>query len=327
MGKRKTINEFVNQARLVHGDEYDYSQVEYKNSHTKVIIKCPIHDKFEQRPHRHLNGDGCKECSKKIIGVKNSSTINEFIEKARLVHGDKYDYSQVVYKNNKTKIRILCSIHGEFEQYPTSHLTMRAGCSKCSYERLKIEKIKTLDDFINQARLVHGDKYDYSQVDYENTNNYVNIFCPKHGLYPQKPYKHLQNQGCPICKESKLEKKIRVFLINKDIKFIQGYSKKNGGDWLQNQSLDFYLPDLNSAIECQGEQHFKPVDFGNKGNEFANKAFEINLKRDKKKYDLCKSNNINMFYFTDKIEHINGGYLDIVYTNEEELFNKLINNI
>ena len=325
MGKRKTNNEFIEQARLIHGDKYDYSQVEYKNSHTKIIIKCPIHGEFIQRPHRHLNGDGCKECSKKTIGFKNSSTIDEFIEKARLIHGDKYDYSQVEYKNNKTKVIIKCPIHGEFTQLPTSHLTMKAGCSKCSYNKLKLDKIKTIDEFIEQARLIHDDKYDYSQVEYKNTNSYVKILCSKHGGFIQKPYKHLQNQGCPICKESKLEKRIRKFLTDNSIEFIQGYSKKNGCEWLQNQSLDFFLPNFNSAIECQGEQHFKPVDFGNKGSEFANKVFEINLKRDSKKYDLCKANNVRIFYFTDKIEYVNGGYLDIIYTNENELFNNLSN--
>ena len=326
MGKRKTLEDFVSQAKMVHGDKYDYSLVEYKNSHTKVIIKCEIHDCFEQRPYKHLCGDGCKECSKKIIGFKNSQTLEDFVDKAKQIHGDKYDYSLVEYKNNRTKIKIICPIHGVFEQSPTSHLTMKSGCSKCSYERLRIEKVKTLEEFVSQAKMVHGNKYDYSLVEYKNTNEYVNIFCPTHGLYTQKPYKHLQNQGCSVCKESKLEKMVRIFLINNKLKFIQGYSKKDGGFWLKKQSLDFFLPDFNSGIECQGEQHFKPVDFGNKGSEFANEMFIVNKKRDVEKYEKCKENDVKLFYFTDKINHINGEYLDIVYTDENELINNLINN-
>jgi hypothetical protein len=326
MSVRKTNQEFIKDANTKHGDLYDYSKVEYVNAHTKIKIICPIHGEFEQRPHRHLQGDGCKECGKQKIREKNASDLSSFIEKAKTVHGDKYDYSLVNYKNNKTNVTIICPIHGIFEQLPTSHLTMKSGCSKCSREKVKLKNVKSKDDFIKQSKIIHGDKYDYSNVNYINTNEYVNITCPKHGSFFQKPYKHLQNQGCPVCKESKLEKEIRKLLINNNIKFIQHYGKKNGGNWLDKQVLDFFLVDYKVAIECQGEQHFKPVDFGNKGKNFAHKAFKENIKRDEEKYEKCKKENVKIFYYTDVINNINGGYFDIVYTDKIEMINNILKN-
>lgn len=320
-GKKLTKDVFICRCEKKHNNKYGYSLVDYVNSHTKIKIICPIHGEFEQRPHRHLIGDGCKECSKLTIAKKNSATKEEFIAKSKMIHNDKYDYIKVKYVNNKVKVEIICPIHGEFWQNPTSHLSMKSGCSECGKNKKNINNTKTLEEFIKQARMIHGLKYDYSNVVYDNTDIKIQISCPKHGVFHQKPTKHLQNQGCPVCKESKLEKLMRNFLITNKINFIQQYGKKNGGGWLGMKSLDFFLPEINLGIECQGEQHFKPVDFGNKGTEIATKQFNINFKRDKNKYDESIKNGVNIFYFTDKIECINGPYFDIVHTDLNDLIN------
>ena len=127
MSRKLTTEEFVQKAREVHGDKYDYSKVEYKNNKEKVCIICKEdgHGEYFKEPSKHLGGQGCPKCSGKA-----KLTTEEFIEKVRRIHSDKYDYSKVEYKNNKEKICIICPEHGEFYQTPNSHLQGR-GCPKC----------------------------------------------------------------------------------------------------------------------------------------------------------------------------------------------------
>lgn len=179
--------EFIKKARKVHGDFYDYSDVSYINSKTKIKIICPIHGEFEQTPSKHLFGRGCNLCKG---GVK--YTKEQFIEKATGVHEGKYDYSQVDYTNSHTKIKIICLIHGSFEQTPNAHIVGQ-GCPKC------VGKNKTTDEFIEMARKIHGNKFDYSLTNYKNSKIKVKIICQFHGLFEQTPSNHLNGQGCPEC--------------------------------------------------------------------------------------------------------------------------------
>lgn len=126
-GIKDNLKTFIQKAKEAHGDKYDYSLVEYKNSSTKIKIICPKHGVFEQTPNNHLRGCGCLSCS----FLNKASAKEQFIEKARKVHGNKYDYSLVDYKNNYTKIKIICSKHGVFEQAPDCHLRLGAGCPHC----------------------------------------------------------------------------------------------------------------------------------------------------------------------------------------------------
>lgn len=129
---KKTKEQFIKDARLVHGDRYDYNKVEYVNSLTKVCIVCPVHGEFWLRASHHLNGVGCSACS-----GKKKKTSEEFILKAREIHGDKYDYSKVEYTDCKNKVRIICPIHGEFLQTPDAHTNGKRGCPKCKADNSK----------------------------------------------------------------------------------------------------------------------------------------------------------------------------------------------
>lgn len=129
--KLKTLNEFISDSRKIHGDKYDYSKVEYKNSKTKVCIICPEHGEFWQTPNAHLNGQGCNLCSKPIHDTKS------FINESKKIHGDKYDYSKVDYKRNKSKVCIICPEHGEFWQTPSLHVSQRCGCPLCNMSHLE----------------------------------------------------------------------------------------------------------------------------------------------------------------------------------------------
>ena len=159
---------FIERAREVHGDRYDYSKVEYVNNNTKVCIICPEHGEFWQKPGSHLNGQGCFECAKKRIGEKNKKiTTESFIERAKQVHGDKYDYSKVEYVNPKTKVEIYCNKHNKvFYMQPYNHINGQ-GCPICRYEKVSNKLKYTKEEFILKARQIHGWKYDYSKVEYK----------------------------------------------------------------------------------------------------------------------------------------------------------------
>lgn len=297
--KKLSKEEFILRAREMHGWKYDYSKVEYVNSKTPVCIICPEHGEFWQSPSMHLQGQGCRKC----YGNYKSNT-EEFIEKARKVHEDKYNYSKVEYVGNKNYVCIICPIHGEFWQRPNDHLNGR-GCAKCKYENDKIKKSLTYNEFIKKANLKHNCLYDYSKVKYKNNKTEVCIICHErdkngieHGEFWQRPDNHINGQQCPKCarKMSKLEKKVRDFLNERNVTFQQ--EKKFS--WLENLRLDFYLPDYNIAIECQGEQHFIPIDFAGKGEEWAKCQLLENIKRDEQKEELCEKNGIKIIYYTSK---------------------------
>ena len=180
-------------------------------------------------------------------------TKDEFVEKARKVHGDKYDYSNSDYKKSNVKIDITCPKHGVFSQVPSSHL-MGCGCPKCNKG-----VVFSLDEFISEARKIHGDKYDYSKVEYTNVKSKVEIVCRRHGTFIQTPEVHLRGCGCPKCKSSKLEDIVMKKLNELNLNYV--YQSKVLD--LGNQTVDFYLENIGVIIECQGEQHYRPVHFSN----------------------------------------------------------------
>ena len=186
---------FIQKAKDIHGDRYDYSKVEYKNTHTKVEVLCPTHGSFFPRPMDHVNKQsGCPECS----GRKRRTT-KTFIEDAKTIHGNKYDYSQAMFTNFDTKLTIICKQHGTFNMTPRAHLVSKQGCCMCGRERIGNIKRKPLGLFVEQASTVHNNKYDYSLVTYKNNKTKITILCPEHGQFQQPPDNHLSGQGCPTC--------------------------------------------------------------------------------------------------------------------------------
>lgn len=189
LGNRLTRDEFIARANVVHNGKYDYSRVKYVNVNTKVEIVCPEHGSFFQTPKRHMRGVECFWCSR----AKRRVSMDEFVRRAKAVHGDKYDYSRVVYVGCETEVEIVCPEHGSFFQTPKSHWEGN-GCSRCS----GLARSST-GEFVLKAKDVHGDKYDYSKVDYVNNKVHVEIICPKHGSFLQSPNSHLRGAGCPVC--------------------------------------------------------------------------------------------------------------------------------
>lgn len=180
---------FIERSREKHGDKYNYSLSKYTTATAKVTVICPVHGEFELAARRHYDGQGCQAC----IGRKRL-TPDSYIERAKEKHGDRYDYSLTEFVNQKTKVTIICRIHGEFKQAPASHLNTGRGCPECGGSR----KLST-HDFITKAKLVHGGRYDYSGATYKNSKTPVIIKCVEHGYFYQSPEKHMLGAGCSHC--------------------------------------------------------------------------------------------------------------------------------
>lgn len=285
----KTLK-FIEKAKIIHADKYNYSLVKYIKSKLKIIIICPIHGEFEQRASGHLAGYGCSKCS----SDKQKLDINKFIEKAKEVHGDKYDYSLVEYKTYDENINIVCPIHGQFEQTPNNHLK-GSDCLKCSLNNRVIN-----NNFVKKANKKHGDKYDYSLVNYKGFNIKVKITCKIHGEFEQTPQNHLKGQGCPICNESNGEKKIRDLLNKNGINFIP-QKRFDGCKHKITLPFDFYLPEFNTCIEFNGIQHYKAIDIW--GGE---KKLLEQQKKDTIKKEYCNKNNLKLIIikYNEKIDKI-----------------------
>ena len=303
---RKTTSNFIEEANIIHNNRYDYSKVEYKNYHTKVCIMCPIHGEFWQRPSQHLQGQGCPKCKNETIRQKLQMNTQDFIKKSQLVHGDSFNYDKTNLKERfDKKVIVTCNkCKNDIYVLVGAHLSGNK-CPHCYGTHLKSN-----EEFTEDAKKVHGDKYDYSKVEYKGNKVKVCIICPKHGEFWQTPNDHLRQKGCPSCKNSYLEQKINNLLTKQNIAF----EAQKHFEWLGKQSLDFYLPQYNVAIECQGEQHYKIVEkFG--GEE----GFVKRQLLDENKYQLCQQHNIKILYFSNK------KYEDNIITTQQQLLENIYN--
>ena len=246
MTRRKTTEKFIEQARTIHNETYDYDKVEYVNSNTKVIITCPEHGDFEQVPPSHLRGRGCPTCGVIKIGDSLRMSKSEFIQKAKEMHGDTYGYDKVEYVNNYTKVIINCPQHGDFTPIPANHIKGH-GCPACGLIKQHDSLRMSQSEFIQKAKEIHGDEYDYDKVVYVNFRTKVIITCQKHGDFQQSPGSHLRGRGCPRCYH-KAEGKIAIYL---NLRHVVHREFR-----IDNKFFDFYLPDYNLIIERDGEQHY-----------------------------------------------------------------------
>lgn len=199
MGCKK---EFIKTSKKIHENKYDYSKVIYKNGTSKVIIICPAHGKFLQSPNSHKKGHGCPECSncKKL-------TTKKFIEKSKKIHGNKYDYSKTIYRGAHIKVKIICPIHGEFFQTASNHINTKCACPNCANIKRSLAHSRSILEYINLAKKVHRNKYDYSKVLYKSAHKKIIIICPIHGKFLQSPNNHLKGCGCQKCRNILLSKR------------------------------------------------------------------------------------------------------------------------
>lgn len=298
MGKRLTTEEFIKRAITIHGDRYDYSKTQYNGYHNKLLIKCTqCGIDFLQTAADHLSGEGC--CCNR--GNNQRLTLEQWIDKANKVHNNKYDYSNIkTYLRGKQYLHPICHKldengveHGPFKVRAENHIYISCGCPKCAKEQSSYLKKIPFNVFVKRARSIHGEKYQYIKDSYCGTSKMINIICPTHGVFVQNASSHLIGCGCPKCKESHLEREIENILTQNHIDFVF----QQRFNWLGAQSLDFYLPQYNIAIECQGEQHFIPVDFANRGEKWSNERFTYVQNLDATKKLLCEEHNVKLLYF------------------------------
>ena len=188
MPRKLTLQEFINRSRILYGEQYDYSKVDYKNSATKVCITCPKHGDFWITPSNFFKGHKCPTCSgRERISQK------VFIDRCNVIHHNRYDYSNVHYQRLNEKVCIVCPEHGKFWQTASAHLQGQ-GCPMC-FGTPK----STTEDFIKKARTIYRDRYDYSKVEYKGNKEKVCIVCPEHGEFWMSPNNHLRGHQCPGC--------------------------------------------------------------------------------------------------------------------------------
>ena len=278
MGKKLTTEEFIKKSQKIHGQKYDYGLVDYKNAHTKVKIICYEHGVFEQLPLNHINQKkGCSKCSNNI-----KKTTKQFVDECTLKFGNRYNYKLVDYSGNKNKIKIICSEHGIFEQVAVKHLN-GANCPKC------VGGVrKDTVSFTDRSIRIHGNKYDYSRVEYKNNSTTVVIICTEHGLFHQRPNDHLSGKGCPKCKSiiSKPEIEVQDFVKSLGFKIIT-----NNRKILNGKELDIYIPELKKAIEFNGTYwHYDKTNPNCKPSCYHST-----------KSKLCKSKDINLLHLREDL--------------------------
>lgn len=319
MSHKKTFQEYKKELESKHNNFYIYPNQNIDlGNRTKIKIICPIHGEFHQVISAHKSGQRCPECSKGERANKRKLTTVDFIRDAKAVHGESYEYSLVNYVNNRGKVKIICPIHGEFEQTRNNHIIQKQGCPKCGLENRVNPNTISKDEFINRSKVIHGNTFTYDNVDYINTHTPVYVTCPIHGKFKTIPYNHMNGSGCKSCAMQEFGKRIssksefleRSKKIHNNIytypnadseyvnsnskitikcskghifkqiakdhlrgcgcrkcnmhdssleKFIKSYLDRNNIKYNENdrivldgQELDFYIPDYNLAIECNG---------------------------------------------------------------------------
>lgn len=197
--------DFIVKAIERHGERYDYSATRYLSAKAKVQILCPLHGSFEQSPDSHLRGCGCPDCANDSRSSKRRLDTATFIQYSKLKHGELYDYSQAQYVVAIQPVTIICREHGPFDMLPYAHYWNGSGCPECSKLRVADSQRWTTEEFLEQATIVHGDRYSYEKVDYVNSVTDVTIICPRHGEFQQRPANHIHGKnGCPWCAKTLL---------------------------------------------------------------------------------------------------------------------------
>ena len=281
--RRSNTEKFISSFKELYGNKLDLSKFVYTKSNIKSTVICPIHGEFEATPNNLLRGRGCPICGN--INKKVKQTISEqvFNERMEKIYGDSLTYDFSNYSNFAEKMEFVCSKHGSFKALPLNVLHGH-GCPICGREKCSKSRTMKFEEVLRRFKEVHGDTYTYDESTYKTSRKKMRIICPKHGEFWQIPMNHWGGQGCPVCKESKLEMELDKALTDNGIEFIRQKP-------LGRQSIDFYIPKYKINIECQGEQHFK--------KKFDDKYdFKKSLERDIKKNKILRENGEKLIYFT-----------------------------
>ncbi|AWU98070.1 hypothetical protein [Azospirillum ramasamyi] len=298
---------FTGRAREIHGDRYDYSKAVLRGALAKITIVCPKHGPFSQAPTHHLAGQGCRKCGHERVGAaRNRAFAQTFIERAKLMHGDRFDYSETEYVDSRTPILVICNVHGATVQLPGEHLRINGyGCRECGMEihaaRARQRAAEAGRTFVERAKAVHGDRYDYRLVEYITSGEKITIICGKHGAFDQAANSHLNGRGCPSCMSSRGEQTIAQWLDEHDMDYVPQ------ANLFGQFRYDFHVPDRNLLIEFDGIQHFIPQNFGGQGPDAAERYFQMVKRNDAAKTDWAQAHGFvleRIAYYEDIVDRL-----------------------
>jgi len=263
MPAKLTQADFLLKSTAVHQGKFDYTQSIYTNNNAKITIICREHGPFQQRASNHMLGIGCPRCKAEKTSARHKDDTASFVAKAKSIHGDSYDYSAVIYKRSNQKVEIKCRIHGPFWQLPNAHLFHQAGCPKCA------GKSMTTAEFIEKAKITHGDLYGYGNTEYALIKEPVTVTCKIHGDFQQTAEGHLAGRGCRQCwaesYSSTGEREIGEFVES------LGFTiQRNTREALKNGlEVDVFIPEANLGIEYNGcYWHSDKVEKNKRKHEF-----------------------------------------------------------
>lgn len=292
MSRRLTLEEFIARSKELHGDIYDYSKTVYVDMLTPVTITCTKHFyTFQQAPVSHCKGKtSCPECIADMKRTKFQHTLEQAVSNLPKDVQEKYDFTDTVYNGYHNKARIRCKKHNLYFSVIWCTLYVNSGCPECSKEKARSLYSYTTVEFVENARHIYGDVYDYSRVDYVNSKEKVKIGCKRHGYFEKAPIKHLSGQGCPRCKSSRGESAIATVLDNLGVSYLREWSTPECKDEIALR-FDFMIHRGNTflLVEYDGKQHF--IQNEQWGKDRHSKLENIK-RRDGIKNKYCEERNI-----------------------------------
>ena len=282
---------FMLKLKEIHKDAYDIKEVVYVNAKTPIILICPVHGAFSIIPSNIVsNKRGCQQCKrgnqKRVV-----TNLDSFINKANLVHNNRYSYEETNYVKSTSPVTITCKDHGNFSQTPASHIS-GSTCPSCADIHRFLRLTRSTDSFIKKAQEVHKNIYEYHNTNYIGVKDLVCVTCKDHGDFNIVAGYHLQSyrksNGCPSCNiyASKGETAISAFLLASGTIFETEKTFSNlVGFHKTLLRFDFYLPEHNTAIEFQGHFHYSSI----MGSDLEKQVYYDGLKK-----EYCENNAINL---------------------------------
>lgn len=239
--KTLTTKEFIDSCTVTHDGFYSYEKTVYKSAKEKLVVTCPLHGDFSVVAYKHKSGVTCRKCADTL----KATSLTDFIIKCNTAHKNKFDYSKVVLdKGVRSKIKVICPVHGEFTIQARSH-SGGSGCKKCTYAEIRrtgkykvrskringTKKKLTNDAFIKRCQDRHGNTYDYSLVEYKGYHSKVKIICKEHGVFEQRAGAHYDGHICPTCSSKGRSlhstSNINIYLMCSDDMFKVGITAKS----------------------------------------------------------------------------------------------------
>lgn len=271
---KRTLESFISDARKIHGDKYDYSKSVYNGIHSKLVITCPTHGDFWQRPNDHLHGQGCKECGKLASASKRRLDTESFKNKFTELYGDSYDLSEFIYSKSNVKSTVICKLHGKFSISPNNLLNGR-GCHLCGNKRKSSRQTLKEQVFNERIRTIYGDSISYDFNDYINNATKMKFICKTHGEFESLPLNVMRGHGCPECGKIK-------YSVSRTTKWDDALARMvsaHGSTYEYNEST-YTSPKAKMEIVCKKHGVFMQTPINHWGGQGCPICNESHLERE-----------------------------------------------